>query len=40
VSPGIVIASLVFAVVMGIVGGFVPAVRASRMRIINALRAK
>jgi ABC-type antimicrobial peptide transport system permease subunit len=36
----IVIAALLFAIVMGLVGGFLPAVRASRMRIVNALRAR
>jgi putative ABC transport system permease protein len=31
--------SLIFALVMGLVGGFLPAVRAARMNIIDALRA-
>jgi putative ABC transport system permease protein len=35
----ITISTLVFALVMGIVGGVLPAVRASRMKIVNALRA-
>jgi len=38
-TPGIVLASLIFALVMGLVGGFLPAVRASRMKIVDALRA-
>lgn len=38
VSPGIAVGSLVFAIVMGIVGGFLPAVRASRADIVNSLR--
>ena len=38
-SPQIVITTLMFALLMGLVGGFLPAVRASRMNIINALRA-
>jgi ABC-type lipoprotein release transport system permease subunit len=38
-SPGIVIASLVFAVIMGILGGFLPAARAARMQIVSALRS-
>lgn len=38
-SPGIVIGSLLFSVVMGIIGGFAPAVRAARMEVVNALRA-
>jgi ABC-type lipoprotein release transport system permease subunit len=39
ISPGIVIGSLIFAVVMGIIGGFAPAVRAARMKVVEALRA-
>jgi ABC-type lipoprotein release transport system permease subunit len=31
--------TVVFAVIMGIVGGFLPAVRASRLNIVNALRS-
>src|SRR5207237_392077 len=31
--------ALVFAVVMRVVGGFLPAVRAARLNIVNALRA-
>ncbi len=38
-SPSIIITSLIFAVAMGIVGGFLPSVRASRLKIVNALRA-
>lgn len=38
ISPKIVLFALSFALVMGIIGGFLPAVRASRLRIINALR--
>jgi putative ABC transport system permease protein len=38
-SPQIVIYTLSFALLMGMIGGFLPAVRASRMNIINALRA-
>ena len=38
-SPDIVIATLIFSVVMGIIGGFLPAVRASRLKIIDSLRA-
>ena len=37
-SPGIVVAGLVFAMVMGLVGGFAPAVRAARLGIVDALR--
>ena len=38
-TPGIVLTSLGFAVVMGLVGGFFPAVRAARLPILDALRA-
>jgi ABC-type antimicrobial peptide transport system permease subunit len=38
-SPRIVAQSLLFAAVMGFVGGVLPAVRASRLRIVDALRA-
>ncbi len=38
-SPNIIVWSFVFALLMGIIGGFLPAVRASRMKIINALRS-
>ncbi len=37
-SPGIAVSGLVFAAVMGLVGGFLPAVRASRLGIVEALR--
>ena len=37
-SPATIGTSLGFAVVMGIVGGFFPAVRASRLGIVDALR--
>jgi ABC-type lipoprotein release transport system permease subunit len=38
-TPAIAAASLLFALAMGVAGGFLPAVRASRMRIVDALRA-
>ncbi|MHB1687598.1 MAG: ABC transporter permease [Ignavibacteriaceae bacterium] len=38
-SPTIIISSLVFAVIMGFIGGFLPSVRAARMNIVTALRA-
>ena len=38
-TPGIIAASLAFALVMGFVGGFLPAARAARMKIVDALRA-
>ena len=37
-APWIVALSLGFSLVMGVVGGFLPAVRASRMNIVEALR--
>ena len=38
-TPRIVAASLVFALAMGFIGGFLPAARAARMKIVDALRA-
>jgi ABC-type lipoprotein release transport system permease subunit len=38
-TPPTVAASLVFSLAMGLVGGFLPAVKAARMRIVDALRA-
>jgi putative ABC transport system permease protein len=38
-TPDIAVVSFAFAIVMGIVGGFLPAVRAARLRIVDALRA-
>jgi len=38
-TPGIVAASLAFALIMGFVGGFLPAARAARLKIVDALRA-
>lgn len=38
-SPPIVVQSVIFAWVMGLVGGFLPAVRAARLNIVNALRS-
>jgi len=38
-SPMIVVASLLFSLAMGVVGGFFPAVRAARLNILTALRA-
>ncbi len=35
----IVLKTLIFAIVMGIFGGFLPAIKASRMNIVNALRS-
>ena len=38
-TPTIVVASLAFALVMGLVGGVLPAARAARLKIVDALRA-
>jgi putative ABC transport system permease protein len=38
-NPMTALVSMVFAVVMGLVGGFLPAVRAARLQIITALRS-
>jgi len=39
ITPQIIVSSLVFALFMGFIGGFLPAVRASRMKIVDSLRA-
>jgi putative ABC transport system permease protein len=38
-SPSIVLSCLAFSLIMGFIGGFLPAVRAARLNIVNALRA-
>ncbi len=38
-TPGIVGVALGFALAMGLLGGFLPATRAARMKIVDALRA-
>ncbi len=38
-NAGIIIKTLLFSLVMGFVGGFLPAVEASRLKIVDALRA-
>jgi ABC-type antimicrobial peptide transport system permease subunit len=38
-TPRVVLASLAFALIMGLVGGFLPAIKAARMKIVDALRA-
>lgn len=37
-NPSIIISCFIFAIVMGLLGGFLPAVRAARLNIVNALR--
>ncbi len=39
ISWQIILAAIIFSLVMGVVGGFLPAVRASRMRIVESFRA-
>jgi putative ABC transport system permease protein len=38
-TPGIIIATVIFSLVMGFIGGFLPAFKASRMKIVDSLRA-
>jgi putative ABC transport system permease protein len=38
-TPGIIVQSMIFALMMGLIGGVLPALRASRMKIVDALRA-
>jgi putative ABC transport system permease protein len=38
-TPGIALKTLLFALAMGVVGGFLPALRAARLNIVDALRA-
>jgi ABC-type lipoprotein release transport system permease subunit len=38
VTPGLLLAGMAFAVVMGLVGGYFPARRAARMAVVQALR--
>jgi len=35
-----VIKTLLFSMTMGLIGGFLPALRASRLNIVDALRAR
>jgi ABC-type antimicrobial peptide transport system permease subunit len=39
-SPEIVGKALIFSVIMGLIGGFLPAARASRLKIVEALRTE
>jgi putative ABC transport system permease protein len=38
-TPSIALKTLLFSMLMGLVGGFLPAVRAARLSIVDALRA-
>ncbi|MDA0987223.1 MAG: hypothetical protein O3A55_06480 [Bacteroidetes bacterium] len=33
-----IVSTIIFSLIMGFVGGFLPAIRASRLKIVNALR--
>jgi ABC-type antimicrobial peptide transport system permease subunit len=39
-TPAIVVKTLAFSLAMGLIGGFLPAMRAARMNIVDALRAR
>ena len=38
-NPEIIFKTLIFTLIMGFIGGFLPAVRAARMKIVDSLRA-
>ena len=38
-TPQIAVQTMVFALAMGVIGGFIPAWRAARMQIVDCLRA-
>jgi putative ABC transport system permease protein len=38
-TPGIILESMTFSLLMGLIGGVLPAMRASRLKIVDALRA-
>ena len=38
-TPRIVVTTIIFTLVMGFIGGFLPAVKAARMKIVDSLRA-
>jgi putative ABC transport system permease protein len=38
-TPGIAVQTLIFALVMGFIGGFIPAWSAARLKIVDGLRA-
>jgi putative ABC transport system permease protein len=38
ITPGLLVAGVVFAVVMGMLGGFFPARRASKVPVVQAIR--
>jgi putative ABC transport system permease protein len=38
VTPGLLMTALVYAIVMGLIGGMLPAIRAARLPVVTALR--
>ena len=38
-TPGIIVQALIFGLAMGLIGGVLPALRASRLKIVDALRS-
>ena len=38
ITPGLLLAGIVFAVIMGVIGGFFPARRAAKMAVVQAIR--
>ncbi len=38
-NPRIILVSVLFSLLMGLIGGFLPALRAARMNIVDSLRA-
>ena len=38
-TPGIVLQAFIFAIAMGVIGGLLPALRAARLKIVDALRS-
>jgi len=38
-TPGIAAGAMAFALLMGVMGGFLPALRAARLAIVDSLRA-
>jgi putative ABC transport system permease protein len=39
VTPALVVEGMIFAIVVGVIGSFLPAVRAARLPVISALKA-
>ncbi len=40
VTPGLLLRGLIWALVLGLAGGFLPAIRAARLPVVDALRAQ